>query len=74
MEKEKSEKVVYLKGYLSGEAKCLACGNKWVAVVPSMKIWFKCPECGVEKATMVYPVIRDEYFHWRCNCGNDLFM
>lgn len=57
---------------LSGDAHCMACGRKWVAVCPIGTVWLECPECGSMKGLMNFPVTRDIPL-WTCNCGNDLF-
>jgi len=61
-----------LKPHMSGEARCLLCGHKWVSVSPTGTIWLECSECHTMKGTYIYPAIRDGA-HWTCNCGNDLF-
>lgn len=59
--------------HLSGEAICIDCGFKWIAVAPVGTDWLECPECGLMRSRMKYPVIRGDTAHWTCKCGNDLF-
>ncbi len=58
--------------HLSGEAVCLACEHKWVAVAPVGTVWMECPSCSLERGRYLGAVnVGGE--HWRCHCGNDLF-
>lgn len=56
----------------SGEAICLDCKHKWVAVAPTGVQWMECPKCSLVRGRFVYQHSREEP-HWTCNCGNDLF-
>jgi len=58
--------------HLAGEALCLSCSHKWVAVAPKGTEWLECPECGFTKGHFVFQCEREES-HWTCNCGNTLF-
>jgi Zn finger protein HypA/HybF involved in hydrogenase expression len=37
----------------SGQAKCIACGHEFKAVVPVGILFFECPKCTLSKATFV---------------------
>lgn len=55
-----------------GDARCLACANEWLAVVPIGTIWLQCPKCECTKGLLRYACEREGQ-HWICNCGNRLF-
>lgn len=61
--------------HFTGEAKCLTCEHKWVAVAPAGTTWLVCPECQTLKGRFIYPhhVSPGAYF-WMCECGNELFI
>jgi len=60
--------------HLSGEARCMLCQHKWIAVKPIYdNLFLECPECHSMKGFMVYPCEPSDGFLWTCNCGNDLF-
>ena len=56
-----------------GDAKCIMCGHKWVAICPVGTQWLECSECHSMKGLLIYPCERKDRLHWNCNCGNDLF-
>lgn len=56
----------------TGDARCLACGHKWIAVAPVGTDWLECSECHLMKGRFIHHCER-EGAHWNCNCGNDLF-
>lgn len=58
---------------LEGVAKCLACQHEWEAMVPIGSVWLICPKCKLERGRFIYHMMREEYQHWSCTCGNDLF-
>lgn len=58
--------------HCSGEAKCFACHNKWVAVAPVGASWMQCPKCELMRGRFVHPTLRD-LPHWECSCGCDIF-
>lgn len=53
--------------HLSGEAICLNCSYKWVAVAPVGVVSLECAECGLMKGVFKNVVCPDSY--WQCNCG-----
>jgi len=58
----------------AGEAFCLGCNHKWVAVAPVGTTQLECPECHTMKGHWkfeFYP--SEEQFVRECNCGNQLF-
>jgi hypothetical protein len=57
--------------HLSGDAICLGCKYKFVAVVPVGMTEFSCPSCESNRAIMANPVAPD--IAWLCNCGSFLF-
>ena len=59
--------------HLAGEAKCLACGNKWVAVAPVGTCALECPACGTWKGAFMAFCRPDNGDIWVCKCGSDLF-
>lgn len=62
--------------HITGWAKCLQCGGKWVAVVHATGVaekWLECKFCQTNKARFVNHVEIDGAAHWTCKCGNDLF-
>jgi len=59
------------KPHLSGNAKCLACDYKWVAVAPIGTVDLECPECGTWKG--VYTGLTAPDTVWQCDCGNQHF-
>lgn len=61
-------------GFMTGEAFCLHCGHRWVAVVPQGADWLECPECGTEKGLLRFHAELPEGALMRvCECGNSLF-
>lgn len=61
--------------HLSGNAQCIGCGHKWVAVAPVGTVVMDCPECTLPKGRFrnaCAPVEDAEI--WQCTCGGDLFM
>jgi hypothetical protein len=57
--------------HISGEARCLSCKHKWVAVAPVETVWLECPACALEHGRFYYHF--EPEAHWQCGCGNDLF-
>jgi hypothetical protein len=61
------------KPHLCGEARCLSCGNQWVAVAPVGTVELECGECGTMRGVWRQPIVPDDPL-WGCgNCGNDLW-
>lgn len=58
--------------HLSGEARCLACKHKWIAVAPVGTLWLECPSCTLTRGRYSNQV-ENEGLHWTCKCENDLF-
>lgn len=57
-----------------GEAHCIGCGHKWIAVAPVGTIRFECPECKSMKGHWTFEFAPEVGALMRvCNCGNDLF-
>lgn len=58
--------------YLSGEAKCIDCGARWVAVAPVGVMNLECRDCGTMRGRWLYPVGAAEGdLLFSCACGND---
>ena len=62
--------------HLSGRAKCLHCGKKWVATAPVGEIsGLECPRCKLPKGVLVNLCHVDEgALYWKCQCGCDVFI
>ena len=57
--------------HMTGEAKCLACGHKWVSVAPIGTHEFQCPECQTMRGVYCYPLATGLRV-WTCSvdgCG-----
>lgn len=57
--------------HLSGEALCIGCRHKWVAVAPVGTWQLECPSCGAMKGVFRLPVGAQEgdlYFSCACGC------
>ena len=56
--------------HLSGEALCIGCRHKWVAVAP-VGVWqLECPECSSMKGIWRNPIGADEVdSFFSCTCG-----
>lgn len=60
---------------VSGSARCMDCGNVWVAIAPSGTQWFECPSCHCVKGRLLYPYEPpDGSTVFECPCGNDLLI
>lgn len=60
--------------YLSGTAKCIDCGNEWIAVAPVGTLYLECPHCKTKRGVMNGPCdAADGEQLYVCNCGCDLF-
>lgn len=53
--------------HLSGEAMCLVCQHKWVAVAPIGECSLECPECHTFRGVFTGNPLGEE--HYRCKCG-----
>lgn len=58
--------------HIAGNAHCIACLHKWVAVAPEGEVWLECPKCHCNKGLFKFPVSLEKP-HWHCACGNNLF-
>lgn len=68
------DKVVSLddrRPHMSGEARCLCCGHKWVAIAPIGTVELECTECNTYRGVFIGPPKPDTV--WQCDCGNQLF-
>ncbi len=65
--------IIERKPHLSGEAKCMHCEHRWMAVSPIGITQFECPECGLLKGVFYAYAVHEKYAIWRCSCGNDLY-
>lgn len=57
--------------HLAGEAECIACRHRWVAVCPVGTWTLECPSCGLMKGMFRYPISADEgdgLFSCMCGC------
>lgn len=62
------------KPHLSGEAMCLQCEKKWMAVTPTGTVeGLECPECHAFKGVLLGLCNVENDYHWRCNCGCFIF-
>jgi len=59
--------------HVAGEAKCMDCGHRWVAVAPTAIELLECPSCELVRGRFIHPYERHEVEHWTCGCGCDLF-
>ena len=58
--------------HCTGSAKCIACGDTWVAVAPAGTMWLECAKCGTMKGTWVHPTLADVGdMAFTCNCGSE---
>jgi len=58
--------------HLSGEARCVSCGHKWIAVTSIGDYsGIECPVCKLMKGILIYGVEPD--ITWTCKCGCDVF-
>lgn len=58
--------------HLSGEALCLDCRKRWVAVAPVGQRWLECPDCMTRKGLFVAPVGAEEGDSlFVCKCGSE---
>lgn len=58
----------------TGQAKCLCCGNTWVAVAPTGQIdGLECQKCGTFKGVLLGLCNIENEDHWQCNCGCFVF-
>lgn len=57
--------------HLSGEARCIGCGQEWVAVAPVGTWQLECPNCHCMKGIFKLPVgagAGDPEFTCQCGC------
>ena len=60
--------------WISGEARCQACGHEWVAVAQAPAPWLLCPSCESVKGLFKWPCRPGEGAKiWVCNCGSEAF-
>lgn len=61
--------------HLSGEAQCLECQHRWVAVAPIGTVQLECPACRSARGIWRYPVgLEPPQVRFICNqCDNDIF-
>lgn len=59
--------------HITGPAKCMCCAHKWQSVAQVGTTELECPKCGTNKGRFINAVVRGDYGHWTCKCGNDLF-
>jgi hypothetical protein len=58
----------------SGEAFCLGCDHRWIAVAPVGETVFECPSCKAHKGRWKFEFMpADGQLVRQCNCGNQLF-
>lgn len=63
------------KQMASGEAVCMQCNHKWVAVAEVGANRFECPECHTMKGLWMFEFSpADGELVRTCNCGNQLFL
>ena len=57
--------------HVSGDAHCIECGHKWIAVAPIGTTQLECGNCKTMKGIFVNPCCRFDKMHLSCSCGND---
>ncbi len=58
----------------SGEAFCIGCNHKWVAVVPTGVTEFECPKCHTMKGKWKFEFYPEAgTLLSTCRCGNQLY-
>jgi hypothetical protein len=57
--------------HISGNALCLQCDYRWVAIAPIGTVELECTECGTWKG--VFEGMTAPETVWECNCGNQHF-
>ena len=60
-----------VRPHMTGNAMCLQCGTKWVAVAPIGTVELECPECKTWKGVFEGMTAPDVV--WQCDCGNQHF-
>lgn len=58
--------------HITGQAHCLNCTHKWIAVAPTGTFCLQCPSCLTNKGHYVH-FIDVEGDRWQCGCGCQLF-
>ena len=58
--------------YMTGEAWCLGCKYKWLAIAPVGTFCLECPECHANKGHYMN-FQQPEGDRWQCTCGCQLF-
>lgn len=58
---------------MTGEAKCAACGHKWVAISEQGTWGLECPKCETMQGVWINPSLADTPL-WQCKCGNEFFV
>jgi len=60
------------KPRITAIARCLDCGNDWMAVAQTEDPWLECPACSLRRGRIINAFeLAGSFF--QCNCGNDLF-
>jgi len=57
--------------HITGNALCLQCGHRWVAVAPTGTIELECSKCKTWKGVFEGMTAPDTV--WQCDCGNQHF-
>ena len=57
--------------HMTGDALCLQCSYKWVAVAPIGFVELECPECGIWKGVFIGMTAPETVY--QCECGNQHF-
>jgi len=61
------------EGWATGQARCIGCGHKWVAVAKAGTTWLECPSCKAMKGIYQFTHFAPEGEQvWVCNCGSDV--
>jgi ribosomal protein S27E len=55
--------------YITGEVKCLDCGNLWQGIYPPGTVQFQCPKCHTMRGVPAAVVTPGDGEIWACNCG-----
>lgn len=55
--------------HMTGDAVCLVCKAKWVAVVPTGTLCLECPECGTMRGVLNGNPIPADKMLMECDCG-----
>ena len=74
-EKRAADEAEAYDPHISGEAQCVDCGHKWVAVAPVGTTDLECPHCGTMRGTWSALTRKFDKPLWQCGaCDNIYFV